>query len=152
VDRRMTAPDNENYSVGRVDGERDFLHLQVDAPGAVQHDEMETGRDFGRLADPRKIRLRPWGAEAKRLGRPAVEVPHIRWKRLVAPVEGARQSRAEQAEVFLRRIDFHRGIDLQEVIEPAGVVAVTMRHDGEIELPQVDALGLDVMREDLGVV
>jgi hypothetical protein len=32
------------------------------------------------------------------------------------------------------------------------VVAVTMRHDNEIELPEVDAGGFDVVREDIRVV
>src|SRR5262245_22693810 len=85
----MAASDNEDYSIGCVDRQRDFLHFQVDAPSAVQQDDMETRRYFGRLADPREIPFGPWAAETKRLRWPAVEVPHIRRKRLVAPVETA---------------------------------------------------------------
>src|SRR5437016_5095191 len=75
-DCRVAAPDNENYPVGRVDRQRDFLHLQVDAPSPVQQDQMESGRHFGRLGYPREIAFRPWAAEPKRLGRSPVEITH----------------------------------------------------------------------------
>src|SRR5262249_1138635 len=109
----MTAADHENYPVGRVDRQGDFLHLQVDAPSAIQQDEMEARRYLGRLGDPGEVCSGPWAAKTERLGWPAVEISHIRRKGLVAPVEGAWQSRAEHPEVFLRRINFHPGIDLQ---------------------------------------
>src|SRR3954471_12035498 len=101
----MAAPNNENDPVGRVDRQRDFLHFQVDAPSAIQQDEVEAWRDFGRLRDPGEIPFGPGGAKPKRFGGPAVEIPHIRRKRLVTPVEGAWQSRTEHTEIFLRRID-----------------------------------------------
>src|SRR5215469_14088626 len=112
----MTAPDNENNSVGRVDGQRDFLHLEVDAPGPVQQDQMESGRHFGRLCYPGEIAFRPRAAETQRLGWLAVEITHVRRKRLVAPIESAWQSRTEYAEIFLRHIDLHAGVDLQKII------------------------------------
>src|SRR5262245_35732279 len=115
-DSWMTAPDNENNPVGRVDRQRDFLHLQVDAPSPIQQDQMESGRYFGRLGYPREIAFRPRAAETKRLRRPPVEITHVRRKRLVTPVESAWQSRTEHTEVFLRRIDLHGGVDLQEMI------------------------------------
>src|SRR5262245_35070323 len=99
----MTASDNKDDSVGRVDRERNFLHLQVYAPSAVQQDEMEARRHFGRLGDPGEIRFGPWTAKAQRVGWPAVKISHIRCKRLVASVERAWHGRAEHAEVFLRR-------------------------------------------------
>ena len=75
-DRRMTAPDNENNPVGRVDRQRDFLHLQVGASSPIQQDQMKSGRHFGRLGYPREIAFRPWAAETKGLGRPSVEATH----------------------------------------------------------------------------
>src|SRR5262245_64900602 len=90
-DSWMTAPHNENNPVGRVDRQRDFLHLQVDAPSAIQQDQMEAGRYFGRLGYPREIVFRPRAAETKRLGRPPVEITHVRRKRLVASVASAWQ-------------------------------------------------------------
>ena len=38
------------------------------------------------------------------------------------------------------------------MIQPARVVAVAMGDNGKIELPQVDTLGFDIVREDLGIV
>ena len=35
-DRWMTAPDDEYNSIGRVDRQRDLLHLQVDAPSSIE--------------------------------------------------------------------------------------------------------------------
>src|SRR5215470_15966306 len=61
----MTAPDNENHPVGRVDRQGDFLHLEVDAPGPVQQDQMESGRHFGRLGYPGEIAFRPRAAETQ---------------------------------------------------------------------------------------
>jgi hypothetical protein len=104
----MTAPDNENNPVGRVDRQGDFLHLEVDAPGPVQQDQMESGRHFGRLGYPREVAFRPRAAETQRLGWAPVEITHVRRKRLVAPVESARQSRTEYAEIFLRHIETSR--------------------------------------------
>src|SRR5207249_3053593 len=112
----VAAPDNENNPVGRVDRQRDFLHLQVGAPSPIQQDQMKSGRHFGRLGYPREIAFRPWAAEPKRLGRSPVEITHFRRKGLVAPVESAWQSRAEHPEAFLRRVDLHGGVDLQEMI------------------------------------
>src|ERR1700745_1721078 len=100
----MTAPDNENNPVGRVVRQRDFLHLEVDAPGPLQQAQMESGCPFGRLGYPRKVPFRPRAAETQRLGWAPVEITHVRRKRLVAPIESPRQSRAEHTEVFLRRI------------------------------------------------
>src|SRR2546427_2132483 len=91
----MTAPDNENNAVGRVDRQRDFLHFQIDAPSTVQHNEMEARSHFGRFGHPGEITFRPRTAETKRLGRPAVEIPHILRKGFAAPVETAWQSRTE---------------------------------------------------------
>src|SRR5437763_9587161 len=88
----MTTPDNENYPVGRVDRERNLFHLQIDAPSAIQQDEMNARRDLGCLGDPGEIRLGPWAAKTQRLGWTAVEIAHIRRKGFVAPVEGAWQS------------------------------------------------------------
>src|SRR5262245_37155269 len=112
----MTAPDNENNAVGRIDRQRDFLHLQVDAPGPIQQDQIQSGRHFGRLCYPREIALRPRAAETKRLGWLPVEITHFRRKGLVAPVKSAWQGRTEHTEVFLRRIDFYRRVDLQKMI------------------------------------
>ena len=96
--------------------QRDFLHLEVDAPGPIQQDQMESGCHFGRLGYPRKVAFRPRAAETQRLGWAPVEITHVRRKRLVAPIESARQGRAEHTEVFLRRIDLHAGVDLQKMI------------------------------------
>ena len=112
----MTAPDNENNPIGRVDRQGDFLHLEVDAPGPIQQDQMESGCHFGRLGYPRKVAFRPRAAETQRLGWAPVEITHVRRKRFVAPIESPRQSRAEHTEVFLRRIDLHAGVDLQKMI------------------------------------
>src|ERR1051325_6387492 len=79
-DRRMAASHDENDSVGRFDRQCDFLYLQVDAPGAVQQNEMEAGRHFRRFGDPGEIALRPGSAETNRLGRLPLEVSHVRWK------------------------------------------------------------------------
>src|SRR5262245_27391127 len=88
-DSWMAAPHNENNPVGRVDRQRDFLHLQVDAPSPIQQDQMESGRHFGRLGYPCEIAFRPRAAETKRLGWPPVEITHVRRERLVASVESA---------------------------------------------------------------
>jgi hypothetical protein len=37
------------------------------------------------------------------------------------------------------------------MIQAAGMVAVAMRHDGKVERGEIDALGLHVVRKDLGV-
>src|SRR6516162_2733329 len=112
----MTAPDNENNAVGRVDRQRDFLHLQVDAPSPIQQDQMESGRHLGRLGYPCEIALRPRAAETQRLRRSPVEITHVRRQGFVSPVESAWQGRTEHTEVFLRHIDLHRGVDLQKMI------------------------------------
>src|SRR5947209_4654618 len=116
LDRWVTAPDNENDPVGRVDRERDFLDLQIGAPGAVQQNEMKARRHFAGFGHPGEITARPRSPETKRLRRRAVEIPHVRRKGFVAPVETARQGRAEYAEVFLWRIDLYGGVHLQKMI------------------------------------
>src|ERR1700741_5187888 len=110
---------------------------------------MKSGRHLGRLGYPGEVSLRPRCAEPKRVRRLSVEVPHVRGKLVVAPVKAARQRGAKDAEVFLRRINLHRRIGSQKMIEPARVVAMAMGDDGEVELRQVDTLGFDIVREDV---
>src|SRR3954471_9664823 len=81
----MTTPDNQNYPIGRVDCQRNLFHLQIDAPSAIQQDEMKARRYLGRLGDPGKVGFWPWAAKTQRLRWPAVEIAHIRRKGLVAP-------------------------------------------------------------------
>src|SRR5258705_13229769 len=88
-DSWMTASDNENDPVGRVDCQRNLFHLQIGAPSAIQQDEMKARRYLGRLADPGEFRFGPWAAKTQRLRWPAVEIAGIRREGLVAPVEGA---------------------------------------------------------------
>src|SRR5215470_15924968 len=76
----MTAPDDENDPVGRVNRQRNFSHLQIGAPSAIQQDEMKARRYLGRLGDPGEIRFGPWAAKTQRLGWPAVEIAHVRRK------------------------------------------------------------------------
>ena len=96
---------------------------------------MKSGRNLGCRGYPAEVGYRPRRAEPKRVRRLSIEVPHVRGKRIVAPVEGAWQSCTKDAEVLLRRINLHGGIDFQEVIQPARVVAVAMGDDGKVELP-----------------
>src|SRR5215467_12844706 len=72
----MTAPHNENDPVGRVDRQRDFLHFQVDTPGAVQQYEVKAWRNLGCSRHPTEITGRPRASEMKRLRRFAVEISH----------------------------------------------------------------------------
>src|SRR5262245_25505297 len=113
---------------------------------------MESGRHLRSLGDPGEVGLGPRTAEAERLRRSSVEIAHVRRKRLVAPIESAGQSSAEDAEVFLRRINLHGRVDLQEMIQAARMVAVAMGNDSEIQLPWIDPLGRDIMREDFLIV
>ncbi len=48
----MTAAYDEHHAIGRIDCQGNFLHLKVNAPFAVQENQMEARRNFGRLADP----------------------------------------------------------------------------------------------------
>src|SRR5947208_3569138 len=112
----MTAPHNENDPVGRVDRECDFLHFQVDTPGAVQQDEMEARCNLGCFGHPSEIARRPRAAETKRLRRFSLEISHFRRKRLVAPVESAWQGRAEHTEVLLQCVNRHGRVELKKVV------------------------------------
>src|SRR5262249_33845174 len=78
--------------------------------------KMESRRHFGCLGYPCEIALRPRAAETQRLRRSPVEITHVRRQGFVSPVESAWQGRTEHTEVFLRRIDLHRGVDLQKMI------------------------------------
>src|SRR5262249_7434692 len=113
---------------------------------------MESGRHFGRLGYPCEIALRPRAAETQRLRRSALEITHIRRKGFVAPVESAWQSRAEHTEVFLPRMVLTCGFVIKKIIYPVRVVAVARGNNRKIQLPQVDPLGLDIVRENLRVV
>src|SRR5437763_1161615 len=77
---RMTAPDDENDPVRRVDRQRDFFHFQINTPGSIQQDQMKSGHHLGRPGQPGEIAIRPWAAETKGLGWLSVEVTHFRWK------------------------------------------------------------------------
>lgn len=69
-----------------------------------------------------------------------------------APKESAWQGCAKDTEIFLRHIDFDSGIDPEKIIEPARMIAMTMRDHNEIELFEIDVLCLDVMGKDVSVV
>src|SRR5215831_19154035 len=112
----MTAPHNENDPVGRVDRQRDFLHFQVDTPGAIQQYEVKAWRNLGCPRHPTEIAARPRASETKRLRRFAVEISHFRWQRFVASVESARQGRADHPEVLLRRVNFSQRVNLEKVV------------------------------------
>src|SRR5262249_19524127 len=124
----------------------------VDTPGASQHEQMKSRRHFGGLANPGEIGRWPWAAETQRLRRSAIEVAHVRGKRLVASVKCAWQSGTEHAEIFLRRVNRDAGVDPQQLIQAAGVIAVAVGDNGEVELRQVDTLGRNIVRKDLGIV
>src|SRR5580692_8821275 len=102
-DRRVTAADNQNNPVRRIDSKRNFLHFQVGAPITAQQDEMKSGCNLGCRGYPAEVGYRPRRAEPKRVRRLSIEVPHVLGKRIVAPVEGAWQSCTKDAEVLLRR-------------------------------------------------
>src|SRR6516225_5815067 len=104
-DRWVTAADNQNNSIRRIDRQRNFFHFQIDAPSAVQQDEMKSGGDLGRLGYPAKVAFRPRAAGPKRVWRFSIEVAHICGEGVVAPVKGAWQRPTKDAEVFLRRIN-----------------------------------------------
>src|SRR5437660_2551998 len=113
---------------------------------------MEAGRHFSRLRHPGEIALGPRAAETNNLRRFPVEISHFRGKRLIASVESAWQSCTEHTEVFLRRVNLRAGVDLQKVVQPTGMVALALGDDCEVQLCQVNALGLDIMREDLCII
>ena len=58
----------------------------------------------------------------------------------------------EYAEVLLRRIDRHVGVDTQQVVQTARIVSVAVRDDDEIERREIDILGAHIVRKDVGVV
>src|SRR5262249_3628447 len=78
LDCWMTAPDYEHNPVRRIDRQRNFLDLEIDAPGPIQQDEIEARRYFGRLRNPREIRVGPGTAKTERFRGPTVEISHIR--------------------------------------------------------------------------
>src|SRR5262249_19146573 len=131
---RMTAPDDENDTVRGVDRQRDFPHFQVNTPGPVQHNEIETGDNLGGFGDRGEIARWPRTAKMKCPGRVSVEISHIRGEGLVAPVKSTRQGRAKRAEVFLRNIDVHLWIDVQKMVQAARMIAMAVGYDGEVEL------------------
>ena len=81
-----------------------------------------------------------------------VEVPHLLGQRVLLSVEFARQRAAEHAECFLGRVDLRLRVDTQQMGETRGVIEVAMRDDDEVQLHEINACRLHVLREDLGIV
>src|SRR5213079_2737833 len=99
---------------------------------------MEARRRLHRLRHPGELRGWPGAAELQRLGRLAVEITHVGRQRLVASVEGAWQSSAEDTKVLFWRVDRHVRIDACQEIEAAGVVAMPMGDHDEVQLGDID--------------
>src|SRR5262249_19045727 len=115
-------------------------------------DEMKSRRHLGCPGYPAEVGFGPRRAEPKRVRRFSVEVSHVGGKRVVAPVKGAWQRCTKDSEILLWRINLHRRIDFQKVIEPARLIAMAMRDDRKVELLQVDTRGFDIVREDLRII
>src|SRR2546426_10668996 len=113
---------------------------------------MDAGADLDILVDELKVGARPGGAEPHDFRRPAVIVALLRRERFVLAIESAGQIGAIDAEAFLGRVDLHLGIHAQQIGYAAHVIAVPVRHDNEVELRQIDALRLRVLREGVAVV
>src|SRR5437868_13601558 len=105
--RWMAAAHDENDAVWRIDGERDLHYIQINAPRPLQQNQMEARRHLHRLGHPSELRGWPRAAELQRLGRLAVEITHVGRQRLVASIEGAWQSSAEDTNVLFWRVDRH---------------------------------------------
>src|SRR2546425_5198598 len=84
--------------------------------------------------------------------RSAIIVALLWRERFVPAIESAGQIGAIDAEAFLGRVDLHLGIHAQQIGYAAHVIAVPVRHDNEVELRQIDALRLRVLREGVAVV
>src|SRR5437667_9378934 len=113
---------------------------------------MDARGDLDILVDELKVGARPGGAEPHDFRRSAIIVALLWRERFVLAIESAGQIGAIDAEAFLGRVDLHLGIHAQEIGHAAHVIAVPVRHDNEIELRQIDALRLRVLREGVAVV
>src|SRR5258706_13528462 len=67
-------------------------------------------------------------------------------------IERAEQGRTEYAIRFLWCIDGQIGIHLQEMVQAARVVPMSVRNDGVIQIPKVEPQGGAILRECLGIV
>src|SRR6185369_5498456 len=70
----------------------------------------------------------------------------------IGAIERGGQGRTEDAESFSRRVDPDLRVYPQEIVEPGGMISMTVGDDDEIEPPQVDPQRLDVVGEDVRVV
>src|SRR5215216_5155105 len=106
---------------------------------------MKAGRHLARLSQPVDLGLRPWSAEPQRLWWRAIEVAHFSGQGFIAGIEGSGKLRSKDAEVFLGRKDLHRRVHVQQMIQSAHMVAVSMRHDDEVQFAEIDSFDLDVV-------
>ena len=152
IDARMRAAHHHHHALGRVDGKRQLAQFQRSGFVGDQCDQMDTGGDLGVLVDQLEVGAGPRGTEVHHFRWCAVIVSLLWRERRVLTIEGAGQVSAIDAEALLGRIDFYPGIHAQEIGHAAHVIAVAVRHDDEVELGQVDALGLRILRQKVGVV
>jgi len=110
------------------------------------------GGDFRRLVDELDVRSGPGLAKPERIWWLPIEIASLSRQLWVSAIEGGGLRAPEHAEILLGREDLHAGVDGQEVAQSGDVVAVAVRDHGEIDCFEVDAEGLHVMREDVGLV
>src|SRR5262249_43003958 len=114
--------------------------------------EPDTRGYLGYLLNPNELRVGPWTAMRNRLRRLPIVVLHVSGQDVTPWIETPRQAGAEHTVRLCWRVDCYLGIDLQEVIEPTRMVAMPMRDNGKIEVPQVDSHGRSVLCKGTGII
>jgi hypothetical protein len=67
-------------------------------------------------------------------------------------IEDARKTGAKHSVRLIRRIYLYAGIELEQMVEPAGMVTMPMRNRYEVDISQVDAERFSILGERSRVI
>src|SRR6266540_1700970 len=123
----MRAPCNNDESPGGSQPQGQLPHFPRAGHVGNHGDKPHIRRDLGSFLYPDEFRVWPWRSVANGLRRLAVVVLHVRGQQMAARIENARNTGPEDSVGFVGRVHRYSGIDSEKMVEPARMIAMSMR-------------------------
>src|SRR5271168_4962331 len=149
----VRAAVDQNQAARAFDGESDLGEFQHAGNFGDGVDEKDAGGNFSELIDEDEMADVIEFTEMRMFGIGAIEIAHFRGQgRLGAEVRLRDLRAAETVGAVGGNVNSDAGIYFEEIFEAGGMVGMTVRNNDKVELGEIDVQGLDVAREDFGIV
>src|SRR5215470_1375469 len=148
----MRASHNQNQSLRSIYGQAELAKFQSSLYVGDRRNQKNAGRDFERGIHPHEICLGPRAPGRKRLGFRAIEITHVVREGIHSFVKPLGKRTSKSTEQLCWSVDFDLGIDLQQMVQAACMISVTMRNHDKVQIVQINIHGMSIGGKDSGVI